>query len=101
MKAFRSAFGTIVKINAMLLYATLLAFVSFYNWPPDSRWWGFAIVSICTGAAAVFLAGQAVKLMIELRTRDATITEIENLGTKQKSSRLADEQTLKDAGLIE
>ena len=99
MKPHQSALSTIVKINAKLLSAVILGILAYFSWPADPKWWGLGVVSIASGLAAIGLIIEAVRAMSFLFTREWVMSEYMAQGDKPKSSDLASDNALKDAGM--
>lgn len=99
MTPTQSSLGTIFKINAKLLYAVFLAAACYLIWPTNPKWWGFGLVSITAGLASIGLVIEAVRAMGQLFTRDKVVGEYMAQGNKPKSSDLASDDALKEAGM--
>lgn len=93
--------GPVIAVNLTLLSSLLLAVACYWCWPSNPEWWGFGFISICLGGAALgqFLA--ALRLIAKLYTRETTIRQVMAQGELPKTSRLASDTALKDAGLID
>ena len=99
MKPYQSSLGTIIHINAKLLYATVLAFAAYYSWPSNIKWWGFGFITICAGGAAIGLLVNAIKLAMALYARNRVAEDYLAQGNKPKSSDLASTDELDSAGM--
>ncbi len=101
MTPYQSSFGTIIQINFKLLLAAAMIFVAYYSWPTSAKWYGFGLISICAGLAAIGLVIEAVRAMTKLYVRDKTLAEFEKLGNKPKSSTLVTDDAMRQAGLFD
>ncbi|MBL4759227.1 MAG: hypothetical protein JKY32_16865 [Rhizobiales bacterium] len=95
----KPAYGTIIQINAKLLYALFLAALAYFSWPTNPKWWGFGFISVTSGLASLGLIIEAIRAMAQLFTRDKVMAEYMAQGNKPKSSDLTSEDALKDAGM--
>ena len=99
MKAFQPSFGIIVQINLKLLWATAMIFVAYFSWPTSAKWYGFGLISICAGAAAIGLVIEAIRAMTKLYVRDKALEKYVAQGGKTKSSEMATSDALDNAGM--
>lgn len=99
MTLFEGPFSTVLQINFKLLYATALAFLSYWAWPTEPHWWAFAIISVCAGLAAAGLIGSALKSILTLYRRDKALKAFLAQGSKPKSAKLASDDDLRNAGM--
>lgn len=99
MKPYQSSLGTIIHINAKLLYAAILAFAAYYAWPSNIKWWGFGFITICAGGAAIGLLVNSFALAMKLYTRNKAAEKYLKQGNKPKSSDLASTDDLDSAGM--
>ena len=94
-----SVIGTIVQINAKLLYFTFLGWMSYYTWPIHPQWWGFGLLSIFTGLAAVALLVNVLRMMFHLYQRDKTLAAFQAQGNQPKTSSVVSNDRMREAGL--
>lgn len=99
MKPYQSSLGTIIQINAKLLYATVLVFAAYYVWPSNIKWWCFGFITICAGGAAIGLLVNVIKLAMALYARNWVAEDYLKQGNKPKSSDLASTDDLDSAGM--
>ncbi len=100
MKTFKPSKSVIVKINAMLLYASVLGVVSYLSWPTSAKYYGFGLVSICAGLAAAALATKPITLIGDIRTFEDDQNEFLAKGNEVKSSTLLAEDFMTEKGVI-
>ncbi|ABS65500.1 hypothetical protein Xaut_0242 [Xanthobacter versatilis] len=96
---FPSTFGTTVAINAKLTMASLFGWAAFAMWPGSFDWWGFWLLAGFCAVAAVGLAIEAVRLMVQVYQRERIIEAYLALGGAAKSSEMASDARLRDAGM--
>ncbi|MCP4195975.1 MAG: hypothetical protein GY762_02400 [Proteobacteria bacterium] len=99
MKPFQPSLGVIVQINFKLLLATAMIFVAYYSWPTSAKWYGFGLISICAGLAAIGLVIEAVRAMAKLYARDKALENYKAQGGQTKSSEMASSDALDKAGM--
>ncbi len=99
MTPYQSSFGTIIQINFKLLLAAAMIFVAYYSWPTSAKWYGFGLISICAGLAAIGLVIEAVRAMTKLYVRDKTLENYKAQGGQTKSSEMASSDALDKAGM--
>jgi len=92
---------TIAGINVKLGVSVLCAVGSYVFWPSSIEWWGFATHSICLGGMSVTLLIGAVKSMVRLRRIEQTLAAYEALGSGPKGARLASDDALVAAGMLD
>ncbi|MCH9807165.1 MAG: hypothetical protein K0U74_05475 [Alphaproteobacteria bacterium] len=101
MNGLTRSFGMIASINAQLLGAALNAAIAWVSWPTAAKWWGFGVISILCGAAAISMLVAAIKSMITLYLRDRTLAEYQAQAKAQKNAEMASNDALKNAGVID
>jgi hypothetical protein len=100
MKPFQSNFRSTAAINVNLLAATGCGFSAWAVWPSSVEWWGFGVVSILLGGAAIAAAVKAGSAMIALRAKDRAVADYLAQGARQKSARLVSDRELEEKGLL-
>jgi len=98
-KPFQSSLGIIIQINFKLLWATAMVFMAYYSWPTSAKWYGFGLISICAGLAAIGLVIEAIRTMAKLHARDKALENYVAQGGKTKSSEMASDDILDNAGM--
>lgn len=91
----------VAGINVKLGVSALCAVGSYVFWPSSIEWWGFATHSICLGGMSVALFIGAVRAMARLHRIDQTLAAYQELGAGPKGARLADEDELIAAGMVD
>lgn len=99
MSPYPSTFGTTVAINAKLAMASLFGWAAFAMWPGSFDWWGFWLLAGFCAVAALGLAIEAVRLMAQVYQRERMIEAYLALGVSPKSSKMASDARLRDAGM--
>ena len=97
---FKRSKSRIWAINSQLLGTALCAFASWVLWPSSYEWWGFGLLSIIMALGSILGLHGAIKAMSALYERDKMIADYEDLGGAPKSSRMASEDQLRDAGML-
>ncbi|MFN3226831.1 MAG: hypothetical protein ACE360_11350 [Hyphomicrobiales bacterium] len=92
---------TVAGINVKIGVSVLCAVGSYAFWPSSLEWWGFATHSICLGGMSVTLLIGAVKSMVRLRRIEQTLAAYEALGSGPKGARLASDDALVTAGMLD
>ena len=100
MKTFKAAKSKIIEINAKLLYAVCLGTASYLCWPTSMKWYGFGLISICAGTAAVGLAINVLRQISDIREFEDGQEEFLAQGKEVKSSTLLAEDFLTEKGVI-
>ena len=93
--------GSIVAINMNLFTAVLCAIIARAAWPTSPEWWGMGVVSILFGMAALASIAAGIGGMKSLYRREREITVYMAQGVAPKSAKLADNERLRKAGMIE
>ncbi len=101
MKPVQSSAGAIVGINLKFLSAALMGYAAWAVWPTTYRWWGFGLLSIILGAAALGSLIGALREIVQLYLRDRALAQFMAQGKTPKSSELASSDALKKAGMVE
>lgn len=96
-----SSFGTILKINLSFLGACVLSFVAWAIWPSSPEWWGFGLLSIILGGAAVGNIFSALRAMVKLYEREKELARFAATSRAPTPSDLADHEALRNAGMID
>lgn len=99
MKPFVSSFSVIFDINRKLFGAALFVVLAWLCWPSGITWWGFGLLSLFMGLAAIMLLTQALQQAIKLKTRDETIATFSEQGEQPKGSAVVSSSDLDDAGM--
>ena len=92
-------FSPSIRINVYFLYTTFLGVTSWLIWPDSWRGYGLGMLSVILGLSAFFCLVGAVKTMIQRYLREKRIAEFEALGEKPRSSSLASNEDLDEAGM--
>lgn len=99
MSPYPSRFGATLAINVKCLCAFGLGWISWRIWPDTAEGWGLGVLSIMIAAAAVFSAADAVKLMARVYQRDKAVHDYLAQGRAPKSSKIASDDQLANAGM--
>ncbi|MGJ8572284.1 MAG: hypothetical protein ACSHXI_16460 [Hoeflea sp.] len=101
MTHYQSSLGTIIGINARLLYAALMSAVAWYIWPESMRGYGWGFISICLWGSSIALFIEACKSAVKLFARDRAVSKYLAQGNKPKTAEMASSQALKNAGMTD
>ena len=95
-----SAFGTILRINARLAFASALALLGWATWPASLDWVAFGFFSVFAWMAAFGLTVKSLRDMAALHARDKAIAALQAQGAVAKSDRLASDDALAGKGMV-
>ena len=95
----KSGVSSTIKINFFLLYSAVSAGIAWAIWPETLRGYGLGMISIILWFVAFASLMQAFKTMLKTYKRDKTLATYMKQGEKPKSSTLASDEALKDAGM--
>jgi hypothetical protein len=70
-------------------------------WPGTPEWWGLGVVSLMLALAALGCLAKAIRAMVDLHAKERVLAEFMAQGGAPKSARLASEDQLRKAGMIE
>ena len=101
MSAMKTPIGAILKVNGHLLMAFLYGGSAWLIWPTNPKWWGFGVLSILLGAAALASLIAGFRAMAKLYVRERELAKFAQTAREPMPSDLADIRSLKDAGMID
>lgn len=101
MTPTRFPFGLVLRVNAKLLFAALLAWGSYWLWPTNPKWWHFGVLSVFMAAGALDQFVDALRLMVKLSARSKAIDAMNKGYAAPKSAQLASDDALNNAGVID
>jgi len=93
--------ASIFTVNGHLLHAFLLGGLAWWLWPSSPEWWGFGLLSIILGAAAFGKSIEALRAMVKIYGREKELARLAATSRAPDPSDLADQNALKDAGMID
>ncbi len=97
--ASKTATGMIVKINAASLQGLFFGLMCWVMWPESRFDYGWGFLAIISGLISCsFITGAALG-MIRLYKRDKALEQYMQQGATPKSSTLASDDALKNAGM--
>lgn len=96
----KTPIGAILKINGHLLLAFLYGGTAWLIWPTNPEWWGFGLLSILLGAAALASLIAAFRAMTKLYVRERELARFASSARAPVPSDLASKNALKDAGMF-
>lgn len=91
----------VFDVNMKLLFSFGCACIAYWLWPTSLVWWGFAFISFVFGFASVALLVEAIKIMRRLRQLLNLIRAYEDNGIAPKGTRLAEDDDLLRAGMLD
>lgn len=97
----RSPLGLILRINAKILFAVLLAWGSYAVWPTNPEWWHFGVLSLFMAVGALDQGVAALRLIVKLTRRERAIDAMREAHGTPKSAGLASDISLKNAGVLD
>ncbi|MEZ5887517.1 MAG: hypothetical protein R3D56_11655 [Paracoccaceae bacterium] len=92
--------GAILKVNGHLLQAFLFGAAAWLIWPTNPKWWGFGLLSMFLGVAALASVIAALRAMTKLYIRERELARFAAIARVPAPSELADDGALKDAGMF-
>ncbi len=95
----KGKFGTIIKINVMLLLGTFFSACGWLIWPEIKQDFIGVILSVIFWMMALGHYKHAFKDMLALYKHDKALEVFNRKGTKPKSSTVASEDVLDKAGM--
>lgn len=101
MSALKTPIGAILKVNGHLLMAFLYGGSAWLIWPTNPKWWGFGVLSILLGAAALASLIAGFRAMAKLYVRERELAKFAKTAREPMPSDLADQDALKNAGMID
>lgn len=101
MTPFQSSLGTIIGINARLLYAAIMSIVAWLIWPDSLRGYGWGFIAICLWLSSFALFVDSAKAALKLYTRDRAMAKYLAQGSKPKTAEMASSDALKKAGMTD
>ena len=100
MTPIKTPIGAILKVNGHLLLTFLYGGTAWLIWPNNSKWWGFGLLSIFLGAAALASLIAAFRAMTKLYIRERELARFASTARAPVPSDLANNDALKDAGMF-
>lgn len=97
----KTPLGAILKVNGHFLQAFLFGGVAWLIWPNNPKWWGFGLLSILLGAAALASLIAALRAMTKLYVRERELARFVATARTADPSDLADQVALKNAGMFD
>lgn len=97
----KTPLGAILKVNGNFLQAFLFGGVAWLIWPTNPKWWGFGLLSILLGAAALASLIAALRAMTKLYVRERELARFAATARTADPSDLANQDTLKNAGMFD
>ena len=97
----KTPIGAILKVNGHFLQAALFGGVAWLIWPTTPKWWGFGLLSILLGAAALASLIAAIRAMTKLYIRERELSRFTTTARTPEPSDLADQEALKNAGMFD
>ena len=100
MTQYKPTFRTNFSINADFFLAICLGLIAWQIFPSTMKYWGFGFISILTGLSAVGVFLRAIKTIFRLRRIQREIEDFHDHGDRPTGASTANDQTLKDAGVL-
>ncbi len=101
MKNSDQSYATIAQINVKLLTACGCAFIAYWAWPTEAKYWGYGFITICLGLASIGIFFDALRMMAKLYHRNKIMATYMAQGEKPKSSKMASEEALRKSGMFD
>lgn len=99
MRELPSTFGAAVSINAKFLMACFFGWVAWSLWPTSPEWWGLSVASFLLALGALAHVINALQLMARVYKREKELRAYMALGNDPKSSEVASDADLEEAGM--
>lgn len=91
---------SIIAINFSLLYAVVLAGISWLSWPETAEGWRMGMISIGCGLGALGLVVRALMDIWRFVKSDITVHSFNKVDGEPKSDKLADTDALRKARML-
>ena len=91
--------GTIIGVNAKLLYGVILGVVAWWLWPANPKWWGLGVWAVILWASSFALIINAIRSIMKLRSGKKRWKALQAMGNSPKNARLADKHDLQSGGM--
>ena len=93
--------GAIFKINGLMIMAVGQGLLAWWFVPSSKEWWMYGIGNALLGLAAVSSLIAAFILIWKVFRRDSVFGGFRAKGSEQKSSRMASNDALQKAGMLD
>lgn len=100
MRELPSTFGAAVSVNLKFLLACAFGWAAWYIWPTTPEWYGLGVASVLLGCGAFAHVVNALQLMARVYKREKELRAYMALGDEPKSSEMASDAKLKEAGML-
>lgn len=91
---------SIIAINFSLLYAVVLAGISWLSWPETAEGWRMGMISIGCGLGSLGLVVRALMDVWQFVKSDITVHDFNKVSGKPKTDKMADNDTLDKARML-
>lgn len=93
--------GAIFNINGLMIMAVGQGMLAWWFIPSSKEWWMYGIGTALLGLAAASSLIAALKLVWQIYRRDTVFGAFRKKGGEQKSSRMASNDALQQAGMLD
>ena len=93
--------ASVLTVNGHFFQAFLLGAFAWWLWPSSPEWWGFGLLSIILGVGAFGKTIEALRAMVKIYGREKELARLAATSRAPDPSDLADENALKNAGMID
>lgn len=101
MKSFENNFRPLASVNLNALGAVSCGFIAWAIWPTSVEGWGFGMISIFLGVAAIAAVAKVARILMVERRRKQVMADYLAQGARQKSARLVSDRELREKGLLD
>lgn len=97
----QKTYGLTFKVNLLMLAVLGQGGLAYLLWPSTKEWWMLGFLSIILGAATIATAMRVLHLVWQIYRRDMVFAAFRAKGSDQKSSRMASNDAMRDAGMFD
>lgn len=100
MTPTKTPLGAILKVNGHLLLTFIYCGSACLIWPTNPKWWGYGLLSIFLGVAALASVIAAIRAMTKLYIRERELAQFAATARTPAPADLANNDALEDAGML-
>ena len=101
MSINKTPVSSITKINGHLFLGAVQTMTAVWLWPSSLDWWGLGVLSVLLGLSALAGILAALRDMLTVYTREKEIARFHATSRAPEPSDLADQDALRNAGMID
>ena len=101
MRMGKTPNSSILAVNGLFFQAFLAGACAWWLWPSSPEWWGFGLISVILGVAAFGKIVAGFRAMVKIHGREKEFARLAATSRSPDPSDLADQDALRDAGMID